>query len=351
MNTEEQLKKDISDFVSLVRLQNLYTLHYFFDDDVEDFYKNTSRYVAITENKTQVDKRYFNQVISKMRATNRYCSIGRNDLGNLFNHPRQNIRFNYKQQLDKLVEQKELLIFSHGSLHTKAMDKAEHFANKYFVPKFDLQNFVANYDSVEDAFKEAKEQASKRVLARFEKLVGTEDTVLEELDKALNHLKKAHKMKITKAQETAIQRRLELIDKFTTEIKGLFEGKTPEEVSTFSDAELDNMEHKRDALCNPKKVAAPKKSEVVFYNEMPKTEVVEEPKEKPSNQWIADLKKKLNELAPKVEPTSEMLDFDKLRELDRLMYPFRKRVFDKANPISEEELKTKEQEFRRELGL
>ena len=54
---------------------------------------------------------------------------------------------------------------------------------------------------------------------------------------------------------------------------------------------------------------------------------------------------------PKAEPTSEKLDFDKLRELDQLMYPFRKRILDKTNPISEEELKMKEQEFRRELGL
>lgn len=52
---------------------------------------------------------------------------------------------------------------------------------------------------------------------------------------------------------------------------------------------------------------------------------------------------------PKAEPVSE--NFDKLRELDKLMFPFRKRILDRNNPITEDELKMKEQEFRKELGL
>lgn len=53
----------------------------------------------------------------------------------------------------------------------------------------------------------------------------------------------------------------------------------------------------------------------------------------------------------KAESVPQRLDTDKQRELDRLMFPFRKRVFDKFNPITNDELKMKEQEFRKELGL
>ena len=304
MNIQEQdhLKKDIDDLLSLVRIQNLYTIHYFFADDVDEFYKNASRYVAIVENGTQVDKRVFNQVISRMRATNKHCSIDRISLRNLFSHPRHKISFLYSVEVKKLVDAGEIQIFNHGSLKTKAMDEREHFARLFFIPKHALQNYLANFDSIEDAFKDAKQQASKRVRNRIEKKIGEQEpeSVLL-LDRTIELMEKVSKMKLTKPQENAIEKRLALIEKFTAEIKALFEGKNESDVSTFSDSEMQKLATQKDALTvQPKAVAVPKKQAapdtIDDIPDIPDDPIVET---KPKNQWIADLEKRLPELVEK----------------------------------------------------
>lgn len=302
MKPTDQLNIDIADFKQQVLIQNLYVLHYFFKDDVESFYKNASRYVAIVENGTQVDKRVFNQVISRMRATNKYCSISRHDMENLFSHPRQKMRFNYKQHLDKLVDERELAIFNHGSLKTKAMDEAEHFARLFFIPKHVLQNYLANFDSIEDAFKDAKQQASKRVRNRIEKKISrTDDESIVLLDKAIDLMERTKNMKLTKPQESAIEKRLAIIEKLTGEIKALFEGKSESEACTFSESTLDEIANKKDVLTAPKKRApAPPSVETPVQppDDIPDIpdDIPDVPASAPRSKWISDLSKRLPEL-------------------------------------------------------
>lgn len=294
MNNKQLLKTDTDDLLAEVRHHNLYAIHYFFSDDVEDFYGVMKQFVAIKASGTHIDAKRFHEILRKVEKTNVYCGISRYAIRDLFRHSQNDSKSGYSNTIHELEESGQLIVREKGVLQTKTMEKPLHYTKRYFIPKFELEQYIANHGgSVKTALSQSRAELSPRVLKRFEKFIANqknqraESTSPSTLAEMQNKIEELQNMALTKEQSDAIDA---LCSNFAAELKEIVGGKEPQEQTAVFTADFrKKRETKRQA-----------KPTATLMDDIP--EIVEA--ETGRSKWVDTLEKKVPEWREKnVSPT------------------------------------------------
>ena len=288
--TQEQYE---ADFKQVVLYNSVYSIDRYFDGNVHSFLQTTLKFSQVRlhylDSGEKISDIEFHDLLQKIEKLNYAFGLPKDFVKAMFH--RRDGKQTVSEFIDRLCESGEIVRWNHGVLKTKTATK--HFTAKY-LPNMELLASIfkdkALLAKVLDCKSDFYTKRQYRFISKLKNIKQQKENTMIHNDEEpvfINQQQAYSRRRMTKAQREKLNEDIPEKDVEDTDPTGSF--------TCFSE------EKKREFM------------EPVQYS-MP-------------------------------------VDYDKQRELDRLMYPFRKRVFDKANPISEEELKMKEQEFRKELGL
>ena len=293
MKQSISLEQYETDFKQVVLYNSVYSISRYLNGDVSSFFQTMSEYsqarLDFMKNSIRIPDSEFHDLLQRMEKLNYAFSLPKDFVKAMFH--RRDGKQSVSEFVDKLCESGEIVRFNHGVLRTKTATK--HFAAKYLPNMALLASVFADKELLAKVLDFKSDFYTKRQYRFISKLKNIkqqkEKTMIhnDEEPVFINQQRTYSRRRMTKAQREKMNEDIPEQDVEDTDQTGSF--------ACFSE------EEKREFM------------EPVQYS-MP-------------------------------------VDYDKSRELDKLMYPFRKRVLDRNNPITEEELQAKEQEFRKELGL